>query len=140
MDTTQIIISSDPLSIDRAYAFVRDDACGGNCLFVGTVRDHNKGKDVTHLDFDTYEPMAIKEMEKIAQHCIDELGAKKVAFHHRSGPAHIGEIAVIIVVSSPHRAVCFEACQYAIDTLKKTVPIWKKEYITDGSYWVSPTP
>lgn len=133
-------ISADPLSIDQAYAHVLGPTCGGICLFVGTVRQHNKGKDVTHLDFEAYEPMAVKEMEKIAQTCIDKFGVHAVAIFHRSGPVGIKDIAVIIAVSSVHRAPAFEACAYAIDTLKETVPIWKKEHLTDGSYWVGARP
>ncbi len=137
---TNVYISPEPLSLDGVYQSVVDEACGGICLFVGTVRNHNKGKAVTHLDFETYDAMAVKEMEKIAAHCIETLGAKKVTMAHRSGRVGITEIAVIIAVSSVHRDVAFQACQYCIDTLKETVPIWKKEHWEDGSYWVGARP
>lgn len=137
---TQVIISDEKLSIDTCYQSVVDESCGGICLFIGTVRNHNKGKKVTHLDFETYESMALKEMEKIASHCINELGAKRVGIFHRSGIVGISDIAVIIAVSSVHRKVAFEACEYCIDTLKETVPIWKKEHLEDGSYWVGARP
>ncbi len=140
MDTKSIKISSDTLSIDEAYQFVLDESCGGNCLFVGTVRNKNKGKTVTHLDFESYEPMAVKEMDKIADQCLEKFDVKKVAIHHRSGHVGLKDIAVVIAVASPHRASGFEACQYAIDTLKETVPIWKKEHLEDGSYWVGARP
>lgn len=140
MNTIDTKISSEKLSIDEAYELVLSDECGGNCLFVGTVRNLNKGKAVTHLDFDTYDGMAIKEMEKIAQHCIDSLGVYHVAIHHRKGYVGIRDIAVIIAVSAPHRAAAFAACQYAIDELKRTVPIWKQEHLEDGSYWVGDRP
>ena len=140
MERKNIKILADPLSIDATYQFVLDDACGGNCLFVGTVRNKNKGKDVTHLDFETYTPMAIKEMDKIADQILDKFDVKKIAIHHRSGYVGITDIAVIIAVSSPHRADAFDACKYAIDTLKETVPIWKKEHLEDGSYWVGARP
>ncbi len=140
MKNTDIHIYETTLSIDRAYNFVLDDASGGNCLFVGTVRNINKGKEVTHLDFETYRPMAVKEMEKIAASCIAKFGVAKVAIHHRSGHVGIRDIAVIIAVSSGHRSECFEACQYAIDALKENVPIWKKEHLRDGSYWVGSRP
>jgi molybdopterin synthase catalytic subunit len=140
MEKIEIKILDTTLSIDTAYGFILDDQSGGNCLFIGTVRNVNKGKKVTHLDFETYKPMAIKEMQKIAQDCIDNHGAAKVAIHHRSGYVGIKDIAVIIAVSSGHRDGCFEACRYAIDQLKNEVPIWKKESLEDGSYWVGSRP
>jgi len=140
MDNTSVQILKDPLSIDDTYQFILDESCGGNCLFIGTVRNKNKGKTVTHLDFESYEPMAIKEMAKIADQCIERFDVYKIAIHHRSGHVGLKDIAVIIAVSSPHRNAAFEACQYAIDTLKETVPIWKKEFLEDGSYWVGARP
>lgn len=140
MDQISVKISPQKLSIEEAYDFVLSDECGGNCLFVGTVRDHNKGKDVTHLDFDTYDEMAVREMRKIAEYCIEQLGVHRVAIHHRSGHVGIRDMAVVIAIASPHRSAAFDACQYAIDTLKETVPIWKKEHLTDGSYWVGSRP
>ena len=128
------------MSIDEAYQFVLDEGCGGNCLFVGTVRNKNKGKTVTHLDFESYEPMAIKEMDKIADQCIEKFDVSKIAIHHRSGQVGLKDIAVIIAVSSTHRADGFKACAFAIDSLKETVPIWKKEFLEDGSYWVGARP
>jgi len=133
-------ISPNPLSLDQAYAHAQDPSCGGICLFVGAVRDQNKGKEVTHLDFDTYEPMALKEMEKIAVTAVEKYGVRSVAIFHRSGLVKVSEVAVIISVSSKHRAAAFDACAYAIDQLKETVPIWKKEHLTDGSYWVGARP
>ncbi|MDF1697493.1 MAG: molybdenum cofactor biosynthesis protein MoaE [Saprospiraceae bacterium] len=140
METTNIFISKDPLSIDTAYQSVLDVSCGGNCLFIGTVRNKNKGKTVTHLDFETYEEMAVKEMAKIAARCKEKFDVKKIAIHHRSGYVGLTDIAVIIAVASPHRTDAFEACKFAIDTLKETVPIWKKEHLEDGSYWVGARP
>ena len=135
-----IEISDSPLSIDKAYQFVLHESNGGNCLFIGTVRNLNKGEVVTHLDFDTYEPMAKKEMQKIAFDCVSKFEVGRIAIYHRSGIVGIKETAVIIAVSSGHRDACFEACRYAIDALKETVPIWKKEYLEDGSYWVGARP
>ena len=109
-------------------------------LFVGTTRNKNKGEEITHLDFDAYGPMAEREMEKIAQKCINENNAKHVAIHHRKGKVGVSGIAVIIAVSSIHRKAAFEACEYAIDILKESVPIWKKEHLVDGSYWVNAHP
>ena len=135
-----VFISEDPLSIDTVYQDVVDESCGGICLFVGTVRNKNKGKNVTHLDFETYTSMALKEMKKIAEQAIEKFGVQQISIIHRSGYVGVKDIAVIIAVSSVHRAACFEACQFAIDTLKETVPIWKKEHLDDGSYWVGARP
>lgn len=134
------IISGEPLSIDSCYKTVLDAECGGIVLFVGTTRNKNKGEEITHLDFEAYGPMAEKEMAKIAQKCVDQFNIKHVAIHHRKGKVEISEIAVIIAVSSIHRKAAFEACEYAIDTLKESVPIWKKEHLIDGSYWVNAHP
>lgn len=137
---TEIKISEKPLSIDEAYQFVLDDQAGGNCLFIGTTRVKNKGEEVTHLDFESYIPMAKKEMEKIAEEAMEKYNLIKVAIYHRVGQVDPTEIAVIIAVSSKHRKESFQGCEYAIDTLKKTVPIWKKEYLTTGTVWVNAHP
>ena len=135
-----ISISEMPLSIDDCYSYVLNKECGGISLFVGTTRKKSRDREVTHLEFDAYQPMAKKEMTKIAQKCIEEYGISKIAIHHRKGKVDITEIAVIIAVSSIHRDAAFKACRYAIDTLKETVPIWKKEFLKDGSYWVNAHP
>ena len=95
---------------------------------------------MVRLEFEAYEPMAISEMRKIAEQILEKWPAKKVSFHHRIGNLEIGEVAVIIAVSCPHRRESFAACQYAIDTLKQTVPIWKKEIFEDGEVWVAAHP
>ncbi len=136
----EVLLSKEKLSIDRCYSSVVDEACGGICLFVGTVRNQNKGKLVTYLDFESYEPMALKEMKKIAEKGIHKMGANHISIYHRTGYVGISDIAVIIAVSSIHRKIAFEVCQYCIDQLKETVPIWKKEFLEDGSYWVGARP
>jgi len=135
-----IQIKDSQLEIDECLDFVHDPGCGGIDIFVGNVRNQTKGKSVVRLEFEAYEPMAISEMKKIAAHTIESLGASKISMHHRVGTLQIGEAAVIIAVSSPHRKAAFAACQYAIDTLKETVPIWKKEIFEDGEVWVAATP
>ena len=120
--------------------FVQDDHCGGLTVFIGTVRNETKGKKVVRLEFEAYLPMAIKEMEKIAKAMIKRWKAQKVSMHHQVGIMDIGEIAVVIAVSTPHRKAAFEACQFAINTLKETVPIWKKEIFEDGEIWVAAHP
>lgn len=140
MSNTSIKITSEKLNLQECYNFVEDASCGGIAVFVGTVRDATQNKAVTQLDFSTYKPMAIKEMLKIATKALVQFPIKKIAIHHAEGLLQIKDIPVIITVSSPHRNAAFEACQFAIDTLKETVPIWKKEYFEDGEVWVNAHP
>lgn len=135
-----IKITSERLNIQTCYDFVQAASCGGIALFVGTVRNKTQNKEVTLLDFSTYEAMAIKEMEKIGCTVLENFDIHKIAIHHAKGALQIGDIPVIISVSSAHRKAAFEACQFAIDTLKNTVPIWKKEHFADGEVWVNSTP
>lgn len=138
--STNTLLSAEPLSIDAAYATVQDPACGGICLFVGTIRNHNKGETVTRLAFSSYDPMALKEMDGIAREARAEFDLHRVALHHRKGDLAIGDIAVIIAVSSVHRRAAFAGCEWVIDRLKERVPIWKKEFLENGSYWVGARP
>ena len=140
MKNTFIKITSEKLDLNECYNLVADDACGGISAFVGTVRNDTKGKEVKQLDFSTYKPMAIKEMQKIADDALAKFDIVKIAIHHAEGMLQIGDIPVIITTSSKHRKAAFEACQFAIDTLKETVPIWKKEYFEDGEVWVNAHP
>tara|TARA_B110000037_G_scaffold96201_1_gene112862 strand:- start:88833 stop:89258 length:426 start_codon:yes stop_codon:yes gene_type:complete len=135
-----IKITADKLNLQDCYNFVQDSSCGGIALFVGTVRNKTQNKEVTLLDFSAYEEMALKEIEKIAVAALGRFDIFKIAIHHAKGMLNIGEIPVIISVSSAHRNTSFEACQFAIDTLKETVPIWKKEHFSDGEVWVNSTP
>ena len=113
---------------------------GGIDVFIGAVRNATKGKAVTRLEFEAYETMALREMEKIAQQTLEKWPVQKILIHHRTGVLQIGEIPVIIAVSAAHRGAAFDACRYVIDTLKKTVPIWKKEFFEDGEVWVAAHP
>ncbi len=140
MKTTSIKVTSEKLNLQECYDFVADASCGGIAVFVGTVRDATQNKSVTQLDFSTYKPMAIKEMQKIAELALEKFPIKKIAIHHAEGLLQIKDVPVIITVSSPHRKAAFDACQFAIDTLKETVPIWKKEYFEDGEVWVNAHP
>ncbi|MCF8324252.1 MAG: molybdenum cofactor biosynthesis protein MoaE [Leadbetterella sp.] len=135
-----IKLTQEILSLDICSAFVGADDVGGIVSFVGTVRNQTKGKSVLKLDFEAYEPMAISEMRKIGEQVLLKFEIKKIAIHHRTGTLKVGEVPVIITASSAHRKAAFEACQFAIDTLKETVPIWKKEIFEDGEIWVSATP
>lgn len=113
---------------------------GGIDIFIGTVRNATNGKAVVRLEFEAYNKMAIKEMEKIIERAFCNWPVQKVLIHHRTGILAVGEVPVIIAVSAAHRAAAFEACRYIIDTLKQTVPIWKKEIFEDGEVWVSAHP
>lgn len=136
----EIFITSnqlDPKACEQAVVY---PGAGGIVVFVGTVRDQTKGKSVTHLEFEAYEPMALKEMQKIADQAKAKWNLHKMVIHHRIGVVPITEEAVVIACSSAHRKEAFAACEYAIDTLKETVPIWKKEFLEDGEVWVSAHP
>jgi len=140
MGNTYIKITSEKLRLDECYEFVTDDSCGGIVAFVGTVRNSTQKKEVIQLEFSAYQAMAIKEMQYIAEVALKKFSIKKIAIHHAEGMLQIGDIPVIIVVSAPHRKAAFEACEFAIDTLKETVPIWKKEHFSDGEVWVNAHP
>jgi molybdopterin synthase catalytic subunit len=140
MSNTSIKITKEKLDLNECYQFVTDDRCGGISTFIGTVRNSTQNKEVTQLDFSTYKPMAIKEMQKIADQALKQFSIKKIAIHHAEGLLQIGDVPVIISVSAPHRKAAFDACEFAIDTLKETVPIWKKEHFSDGEVWVNAHP
>jgi molybdopterin synthase catalytic subunit len=140
MSSIDIQLLDRPLSAEQCTAWVEDPGAGGVVVFVGTVRNQTQGRPVTRLEFEAYGPMALREMEKIALSILQQWPAKRIAIHHRTGALAIGEAAVVIAVSAPHRGAAFAACQYAIDTLKQTVPIWKKEVFEDGEVWVGSRP
>lgn len=135
-----IKILETEISQELCANLVADDAAGGTVIFVGTVRNQTKGKKVIRLEFESYIPMAEKEMMKIAKQVEEKWDALHIVIHHRVGVLQVGEIPVIIAVSTPHRQAAFEACSFAIDTLKETVPIWKKEIFEDGEVWVAAHP
>ncbi len=136
----EIILSDKTLNEQACLDFVKIDDSGGIVTFVGTVRNQTKGKRVLRLDFEAYEPMAVSEMRKIAEQALEKFSLKKIAIYHRVGNLEIGEVPVVIAASAAHRGAAFDACEYAIDMLKETVPIWKKEIFEDGEVWVSATP
>ena len=135
-----IKISSVQLNLQSCIDRVMTPESGGIDIFIGTVRNSTNEKTVIHLEFEAYESMALNEMKKIAEEIIRKWPVHKIAIHHRTGILQIGEIPVIIAVSAAHRNAAFDACRYAIDTLKQTVPIWKKEAFEDGEVWVTAHP
>jgi molybdopterin synthase catalytic subunit len=135
-----IVLSNNSLDPEKCNQWAIEPDCGGVVHFIGTVRNNTKDKQVLKLEFEAYEVMAISEMKKIGENALKLFEIKKILIHHRVGTLLIGDIPVIISVAAKHRKPAFEACQFAIDTLKETVPIWKKEYFEDGETWVSATP
>jgi molybdopterin synthase catalytic subunit len=135
-DEPRCTLSAEPLDIGRVVARVVGPDAGGIVTFVGVVRDASRGHAIRHLEYEAYPGMAEREMEKIADAAAAQWPGARVAMAHRTGHLAIGEIAVVIAASAPHRPEAFAACRYAIDTLKQTVPIWKKEVAVDGEYWV----
>lgn len=131
-----IMITREPLDRAALIAEVTHASVGGIVVFEGVVRDNARGKQVRYLEYDVYPEMASAKIREIVAEAEKRWGVARVAVAHRVGRLEIGEASVIIVVASPHRGEAFEACRYIIDTLKTTVPIWKKEVATNGEEWV----
>ena len=126
-----------PLSPDAIAAAVDHPGAGGVVVFSGVVRNETAGRPVKFLEYEAHPPMAVAKMREIGDAARARWpGLKRVAMQHRIGRLEIGEASVLIAVSAAHRAEAFEACRYAIDTLKRTVPVWKKEHFEDGEVWV----
>jgi len=125
----------EPIRVDALLDAVRHPGAGAVVLFLGTVREHSRGRDVERLEYEAYEALARAEMARIASHAVERWGVR-IAMVHRLGTLDIGEISVAIVVAAPHRRDAFEAGRFAIDTLKQTVPIWKKEVWAGGAEWI----
>ncbi len=131
-----IRIVQEPIDAEPILRAVARPECGAVVTFDGVVRRTARGKTVTHLFYDAYQPMALKEMSKIREEAMGRWPIHEMAIVHRLGRLEIGESSVFVAVSAPHRGDAFEACRHAIDTLKKTVPIWKKEHYEDGEVWI----
>ncbi|HET7748775.1 MAG TPA: molybdenum cofactor biosynthesis protein MoaE, partial [Terriglobales bacterium] len=113
---------------------------GAVAVFEGIVRNHSRNRRTLYLDYEAYEPMAVKKLEELAVQALAQFPVREVAIVHRLGRLEIGETSVLIVVASAHRGAAFDACRWLIDTLKKTVPIWKKEHFEDGAVWADGEP
>jgi len=129
-------LTHDAIDLGALAAAVTDPSCGAIVLFVGTTREHNEGRRVVHLEYEAYEEMALSEMEKIAQAALERWTIHRIAIAHRLGTVPLGEASVVIAVSAPHRADGFSGARFAIDELKRTVPIWKKEIFEGGEVWI----
>jgi len=135
-----IRIVDTTIDFDEALATVATPENGGVVTFRGDTRNHAEGRVVTSLFYEAYEPMASAKMTEIADEIEARWAIRDFAMVHRVGEVPIGEASIFIVAASPHRAAAFAACRYAIDTLKHTVPIWKKEYFEGGEMWIGETP
>ena len=129
-------IGPDPLDLEAVVAEVVDPAAGAIATFIGTTRTHSRGRTVVHLEYDAYPEMAESEMARIAADVKARHDVLHVAISHRTGHVPIGEASVIIAVSAAHRGPAMDACREAIDTLKQTVPVWKKEVFEGGEEWI----
>jgi molybdopterin synthase catalytic subunit len=131
-----IRLTREPLNRDALIEAVSHPGAGGLVVFEGVVRDNARGKQIRYLEYDAYPEMAEQQIRTIIAEAERHWGVEHVAVAHRFGRLEIGEASVIIAVATPHRAEAFDACRYIIDTLKTTVPIWKKEVATNGEEWV----
>ncbi|MHB8377200.1 MAG: molybdenum cofactor biosynthesis protein MoaE [Dehalococcoidia bacterium] len=129
-------ITREPLNPGPLVEAVRRDECGAVALFYGVVRNENLGRSVRYLEYDAYEEMALKKLRAVADEVRAKFPVTGVGVLHRIGRLQVGETSLLVAVSSGHRKEAFEACHYAVDRIKETVPIWKKEVWEDGSEWV----
>jgi len=131
-------VTSTPIDADAAKKVVAENSCGALVVFEGWIRDHNEGQAVERLEYEVYRPVAETEGARIIDEAIERYGVEHAVCIHREGLLELGEIAVIVCVSSPHRGEAFDACRYIIDQTKSRLPIWKKEhYVAGFSVWVN---
>lgn len=133
-------IIREPIDTARTLAGLKRGEDGAALVFEGVVRNQTRGRKTLYLDYEAYEEMALRQMESLATHSLQQFQIRDVAIVHRLGRLDIGETSVLIAVASAHRAAAFDACRWLIDTLKKTVPIWKKEHFEDGAVWADGEP
>ncbi|MFZ0417726.1 MAG: molybdenum cofactor biosynthesis protein MoaE [Candidatus Sulfotelmatobacter sp.] len=133
-------IIRDPIDTALVLAKIKRGEDGANVVFEGVVRNQTRGRKTLYLDYEAYEEMALRQMDGLAEQALKQFQVRDVALVHRLGRLEIGETSVLIVVASAHRAAAFDACRWLIDTLKRTVPIWKKEYFEDGAVWADGEP
>lgn len=136
-----LAIGPDPLALEPLIAAVteRGDASGSDgavTTFLGLVRNHNLGRRVLHLEYEAYEPLAVRAFERIAREAAERWPDVKLAIHHRTGRIEIGGASVAIAAASPHRGHAFSACRYAIERIKQIAPIWKREFFEGGDVWI----
>lgn len=140
LQSAHCAIVREPIDIHAVRKNLEHPEDGSALFFDGIVRNNTRGRRTLFLDYEAYESMALNEMEKLAQAALEQFKVRDVCLVHRLGRLEIGETSVLIGVASAHRVAAFEACRWLIDTLKKTVPIWKKEYFEDGAVWADGEP
>jgi molybdopterin synthase catalytic subunit len=131
----QVLLTRERIDAERIVRELKCGSDGAVCVFDGIVRDNSRGRRTLHLDYEAYEEMALGQMRALREQAIARFGVREVAIAHRLGRLEVGETSVLIAVASAHRGEAFEACRWVIDTLKKTVPIWKREQFADGAVW-----
>ena len=139
-DSAVIRLTHEVINADDLVRAAKQGEDGAVVLFDGIVRNNSRGRQTLHLDYEAYEEMAIKQMRELSSEAVKKFGVRHVTIVHRLGRLQVGETSVLIVVSSAHRAQAYEASRWVIDTLKKTVPIWKKETFVDGAVWADGEP
>ena len=142
MSIARLAVTSEPLAVEPLAAQLEADAqrhgegCGALCSFIGVVRATHAGRRVRYLEYEAFEPLAMKTFERIAAEVDDEWPTAQVAIHHRIGRLEVGQASVIVVAAAAHRGDAFAVCRYAIERVKQIAPIWKHEFFTDGDAWV----
>ena len=136
----RVEITDGVIPAAEIVAGIKAGSDGAVCVFDGIVRDNTRGRETLYLDYEAYREMALEQMRALAAEAVAKFGVRDVALVHRLGRLAVGETSVLIVVASAHRGAAFEACRWLIDTLKKTVPIWKKEHFVDGVVWADGEP
>ena len=131
-----VALTAQPLDLQALMAEVGADRVGAIAAFAGLVRDHNQGRRVRFLEYEAYEPLAIRALERILEEAGTAWPGTRLGVHHRTGRLEIGETSIIIVAASPHRADAFAACRYTIERVKQIVPIWKHEHFDGGEIWL----
>jgi molybdopterin converting factor subunit 1 len=134
------LIVREPIVTQKIVETIKHPEDGAVAVFEGIVRNHSRGRRTLYLDYEAYEEMALKQMEALVAQALSQFTVRDVAIVHRLGRLEIGESSVVIVVASAHRAAAFDACRWLIDTLKRSVPIWKKEFFEDGAVWAAGEP
>lgn len=135
-----VALTREPIDAAWLVAQLKRGSDGAVTVFDGIVRDNTRGRRTLYLDYDAYEEMALEQMRSLVSRALADFAIRDVALVHRLGRLEVGETSVLIAVASPHRAAAFDACRWLIDTLKRTVPIWKKEHFEDGAVWADGEP
>ena len=136
MPVPQVAVTSEPLESDALAALVEAKGDGAVVTFAGLVRDHNQGRQVQFLEYEAYEPLAVRALQRIVDEARELWPGARIAVHHRVGRLDIGEASIVIAAASAHRGDAFAACRYTIERVKQIVPIWKHEHFDGGEVWL----